>query len=163
MLEVKWSYTWCCLYSYFWFSVMWIGYTWANSVNKGLNVKKPNLVSRALNLRKKMCISLNFFILFPGVLRSFGGTSSRIQSMYSLFFTSASHELQDSFGGFHSRRAPVNISDLLLPYITSRSLRSSDQGLQVVIMHWELWLWHWDTVPTDIQSELSFDAFKKQP
>lgn len=48
-------------------------------------------------------------------------------------------------------QAPVYISDLLHPYITSRSLRSSEQSL-LVVPHSQL----------NIQSAVSVNAFKKQ-
>ena len=69
-------------------------------------------------------------------------------------------------------QAPAYISDLLHPYITSRSLRSSDQGLLVVprarlktkgdrafeVVAPTLW----NALPIDIRSAVSVDAFKKQ-
>ncbi len=69
-------------------------------------------------------------------------------------------------------QAPAYISDLLHPYVTSRSLRSSDQGL-LVLPHAQLRtkgdcafevvaLTLWNALPIDIRSVVSVDTFKKQ-
>ena len=68
-------------------------------------------------------------------------------------------------------QAPVYISDLLQPYITNRSLRSSNQGLLVVprtrlktkgdrsfeVVAPTLW----NALPVNLRSAVSVDAFRK--